>query len=219
MARQERKFHYIYKITCKVTNKFYVGMHSTDNLNDGYFGSGTRLAYSKRKHGLDNHIKEILEFLTDRESLKARETEIITEDFIKDPLCMNLKPGGYGGFCNETHRQNFYAAGNTAAITRLKELQHNNEWVNWNKQIHKTKWGSIDYRNKMFLIFLNNNPFKNKQHSEETKQLMREKANQRVGNKNSQYGTCWITNELENKKIRKGESIPDGWHLGRKILN
>ena len=37
------------------------------------------------------------------------------------------------------------------------------------------------------------------------------------GTDNSQYGTCWITNEIENKKIHKGDLIPEGWRLGRRI--
>lgn len=31
----ERKFHYIYKIT-RFDGKYYIGMHSTDDLDDGY---------------------------------------------------------------------------------------------------------------------------------------------------------------------------------------
>ncbi len=38
------------------------------------------------------------------------------------------------------------------------------------------------------------------------------------GIKNSQYGTMWITNEKENKKIKKNASIPAGWRKGRTIL-
>jgi len=37
------------------------------------------------------------------------------------------------------------------------------------------------------------------------------------GTKNSQYGTCWITNGMGSKKIFKGDVIPEGWMLGRKI--
>lgn len=34
--------------------------------------------------------------------------------------------------------------------------------------------------------------------------------------KNSQYGTMWITNGRENKKIKKDvDNIPDGWYKGR----
>jgi hypothetical protein len=34
---------------------------------------------------------------------------------------------------------------------------------------------------------------------------------------NSQFGTCWITNGNENKKIKKEDKISNGWKLGRKI--
>jgi hypothetical protein len=40
-----------------------------------------------------------------------------------------------------------------------------------------------------------------------------------IGNKNSQYDTCWITNEKESKKIKKRDLIPDGWKLGRTLSN
>lgn len=36
-----KKYHYFYKITNTINNKYYYGVHSTDNLNDGYMGSGT----------------------------------------------------------------------------------------------------------------------------------------------------------------------------------
>lgn len=61
--------------------------------------------------------------------------------------------------------------------------------------------------------------FKGKKHSEETKKKigLANSANQK-GVGNSQYGTCWITNGTENKKIKKGDSLPVGFRLGR-IMN
>ena len=216
MARKERKFHYIYKITCIVTNKFYVGMHSTDNLNDGYMGSGTRLGYSKRKHGVENHTKEILEFLSDRNSLKAREIEIITEDFIKDPFCMNLKPGGYGGFCNEEHKKTFIDSCipvRSAALLKGRETQSKNWKSNPEWRAKRIEGRQLGRRRNN----VNDKTFLGKTHTDDTKQLMREKAQQRVGDKNSQYGTFWITNGKDNKKIRLNEAIPEGWQKGRTI--
>jgi len=36
-----------------------------------------------------------------------------------------------------------------------------------------------------------------------------------TGEKNSQYGTMWITNGNINKKVKCDDIIPDGWYKGR----
>ena len=98
MARKPKKYHYIYKTTCTVTGKFYVGMHSSDSLDDGYLGSGKILGYSRKKYGDENHVREILEFCASRDELKQREKEIVNEEMLANPLNINLKYGGEGGF-------------------------------------------------------------------------------------------------------------------------
>jgi hypothetical protein len=35
------------------------------------------------------------------------------------------------------------------------------------------------------------------------------------GEKNSQFGSMWITNEIENKKVKKDSEIPSGYRRGR----
>jgi len=91
-----RKYHIIYKTTCMINGNFYIGMHSTDNLNDGYLGSGTRLRRSIAKHGAEQHCVEVLEHLHDRTSLAKRETELVNEQLLLNKRCMNLIPGGTG---------------------------------------------------------------------------------------------------------------------------
>jgi hypothetical protein len=38
-----------------------------------------------------------------------------------------------------------------------------------------------------------------------------------AGNKNSQFGSHWVTDGLQNKKIKKSDTIPTGWAIGRKV--
>jgi hypothetical protein len=53
----EKKYNYFYKITNNINNHFYYGIHSTDNINDGYMGSGRRLNRALKKYGIANFNK------------------------------------------------------------------------------------------------------------------------------------------------------------------
>ena len=209
MARKESNIHYIYKTTCNVTGRWYIGMHSTSNLEDGYMGSGKILRYSIRKYGKDNHTKEILEYFNSRKELVLREVEIVNLELISDGLCMNLKEGGSGGggFWSEEHKLKCQLAGNKTFVDKIKNNENfknviTNTLKENNKKAHEN--GNCSYNN-----------FKDKKHSNETKQLISEiKRGTGTGETNSQYGTCWITNGIENKKIKKEDFDSyqlDGW--------
>ena len=88
------KYHYFYRIINKNTNQYYFGIHSTNNLNDNYMGSGTFLKKEYREHGKENFIKEILKFFDDRKTLLEYEKKIVNEDILSDPLCLNIAKGG-----------------------------------------------------------------------------------------------------------------------------
>lgn len=211
MPRKAHKYHYIYKTTCNLTGKYYIGMHSCSDLEDGYMGSGKRLRRSLNKYGIENHTKEILEFLNDRESLAIRESEIVNEQSIEDPLCMNLKPGGFGGFSIEQQKLNAHKSNE-----RQKILKEDPEWVK-RKSIKMSESLNSQYesgkREKKYFYDWNG-----KNHTEETKLKMRTSSKGNGSSvENSQYGTCWITNGIDNKKIHKGDLIPENWKLGRKI--
>lgn len=62
--------------------------------------------------------------------------------------------------------------------------------------------------------------FTGKSHSRKTRQAIGE-ANSvaQAGTRNSQYGSCWITNGSVSKKIPKSETIPLGWRPGRAGAN
>jgi len=211
MARKEKQYHFIYKTTNLLNGKYYYGMHSTDNLDDGYLGSGKRLRYSINKHGEVNHIREIIEYLPDRESLISREKEIINLNEVAKEDCLNLKVGGDGGAQLPEKQRNWILAGSKGFTNRIKNdeefrIKITNHLIIQTKENHKK--GKYQY-----------NTFTDRNHTEETKRKMScAKIGTGTGCNNSQYGTCWITKEGVNKKIKKelvGEYVNNGWILGR----
>jgi hypothetical protein len=212
MARKEKRFHYLYKIVNIKNDKYYIGMHSTDNLDDGYMGGGKRITNSVRKHGKDSHTKEILEYFNDRESLRQREIELVNEDLLNDPMCMNLQPGGGGGLVNKNHMEKFTKAGAIAFSNKVKTdpnfrkelLEHISKIL---KKTHSE--GKVRY-----------DTFKDKHHTDDSKKLISEKNKiAQLGTKNSQFGTFWINKDTEIKKIKSHEFIlyeGNGWKRGRK---
>lgn len=91
--------HYtIYKITNLINGKIYIGKHQTEDLNDGYMGSGKRLALAIEKHGIKNFKKEILFQFDNEDDMNAKEAELVTEEFVKENTNYNLCPGGHGGW-------------------------------------------------------------------------------------------------------------------------
>ena len=105
MSNPEKKYHFIYKTTCLINKKYYIGMHSTDNLDDGYMGSGKALKFSITRYGKENHIVEILEMVDSRQMLAEREKAIVTLSKVKDGKCMNLNVGGIGGFMRKAKKK------------------------------------------------------------------------------------------------------------------
>lgn len=208
-------FHYLYKVTCLVTNKFYVGIHSTNSLDDGYFGSGKHLKRSISKHGKENHTIEIMGFYKDRSSLVEAEKILITEDFLSNPLTMNLKLGGEGGrgWSRKEQQDN-----NRKSMDRQRWLKENDsDWVE-KKSKNMSESLKLAYAEGRKESKTPN--WKGRKHSEETKKKLSKISSERnSGQNNPSYGTMWIYNKetFECKKINKLDSIPDGWCRGRKI--
>lgn len=210
MIKKIYQYYYIYKTTNQINGKFYIGMHCTDNLNDGYIGSGTQLKRSIIKHGKENFKREILEFLPNKEELIKREKEIINEEVLNDPNSMNLQPGGGGGLTTDEHKRKFFRAGGLATLELLKQYRENH--------LEKMKTDK-EYR-ELYVSKLKggNNYWLGKHHNDETKKKIGESNSiKQKGTLNSQFGTCWITNGIENKKVKKEDTIPEGWELGRTL--
>lgn len=286
------KYNYFYKITNLINGKYYYGIHSTNNLEDGYMGSGTLLHKAYKKYGIENFNKEILKYFDTRKELCEYEEEVVNEVVIKDLESYNIKIGGEN-FCTlytisvKDKDGNYFRCKpddpkylSREYIPNCKNLSFVRDkltdklrWIdkdeyNLNKDKYipfstdtirvidnidnKEKFISIDefYCNKdryiswsknKILVKENNKYFmidKNdkriisgelkqmwfgKKHNKESINKMKttmKNINHQKGEKNSQYGTCWIHNNEKSIKIKKEkleEYLLNGWIKGRKI--
>jgi len=217
-------YYTIYKTTNKLNGKIYIGAHKTKNLDDGYLGSGLHLGRSIKKYGVENFEKEILAVFDNKKDMFEMESVLVNEDFVEDKSTYNLKLGGQGGFDHlndgsPEHIARCIKCGNKSkfknALVKQKWLRENDqEW--FKKRIQRCNESRIKY-------FQNHDgTFKGKKHTEETKRKIGDaNSKSNKGSKNPHYGTMWISNiELkESKRIKKTESIPEGWVKGRNKWN
>ena len=91
-----KKFNFVYLTTNLITSRKYVGSHETNNLEDGYLGSGVYIKNSLKLHGKEMFTREILE-----ECDKIQDARLLEESYIDK--YNTLYPTGYnmsvtGGF-------------------------------------------------------------------------------------------------------------------------
>jgi hypothetical protein len=127
-------YYTVYKITNKLNNKYYIGVHKTKNINDRYFGSGKIIKEAIAKYNKINFIKEVLYVYTTKDEAYLKEKELVNKITLQDPLMYNIQEGGiptadwvdnrrinhsknisgenhhfYGKKLTETHRNNISA--------------------------------------------------------------------------------------------------------------
>jgi ribonuclease HII len=193
-------------------------MHSTDKLNDGYLGSGKILWYSRKKYGDENHPIEILEFCSTRAELKIREKQIVNEDLLADPLNINLKYGGEGGWDHLNKNSDMQRAKNRKANAKMKVLRETDpEWVSVKaEKLSKSLQQQYATGTRCPPGWSQSATLAAASPEAKIKRKQTMAANKHSqGEKNSQFGSEWITDGLVSKKIKKGEPYPSGFRKGR----
>ena len=217
-------YYYLYQIRNKINNKIYIGIHKTQNLNDGYMGSGSYLKKAKEKYGIENFEKTILEFFESNEELLKAEADIVTEEFLDRQDVYNLVLGGIQSSFDHINKYGFNLYGANGENGKKNLTNQPNSKTLRDMLVERGTWET--YKEKMSRSILKlyeggfENPFLGKKHSEQVKKRIGEKnSKHQTGTGNSQYGTRWIYNtELKiSKKIKKDEVTPDGWFEGRRL--
>jgi hypothetical protein len=197
--KYDYKYHYFYKITNLINNHFYYGVHNTNNLDDGYMGSGVRLQYAYKKYGIENFKKEILKYFDTKEEAFEYESNIVNENLVYDDNCYNLSPGGKGGF-----------------IPNIKDF------IRFNPLKGKL---CVKYKNTKEYFLIDKNEYDsnvydtnwtNRHHKEESCQKIRKTLTP----KESKNNHIWVNDGNGNVKYldkrKLNEYLKNGWQLGRK---
>lgn len=91
-----KKYHFVYKTTCNITNHYYFGVHSTDDINDQYLGSGIKFRNYVKKYKKNNFVRKIVKIYETREKAFEYENQLLTKAILNDCMCLNVIEGGKG---------------------------------------------------------------------------------------------------------------------------
>jgi hypothetical protein len=175
-----------------------------------------------RSIGIENFEKEILIEASSSEEMFERERELVE----LGPHSYNLKEGGEGGFdyILSNRLQGFCdlalaKKGRALANISLEE-KHGDEWRSAIGRLggvatKEKGLGIFDpiHRSVVRVAQLQTNAAMQKK-KETFKQIGHSQ-----GERNSQFGTMWITDDHVSRKIKKTDPIPEGWRKGRRIKN
>lgn len=92
------RYYYFYKTTNIINGKVYYGVHSTQNIEDSYLGSGKAIKAAIKKYGRKSFTRDILIWFDDEVSMYDYEKNFITEEVVQDVSTYNQTLGGVGGF-------------------------------------------------------------------------------------------------------------------------
>lgn len=204
-------FYTIYKTTNLLNGKIYIGKHQTKDLNDGYMGSGINITRAIKKYGVQNFEKHILFVFQTEEEMNLKEAEIVDDEFVLREDTYNICAGGKGGW--GYYNKNF----DSGMKGKKQTVKQKNTAKKTMLALHNDLYNNASKKEEWKKSLIGRNPsFKGKTHNNETKEKMSAaKKGKYTGEKNSQFGTMWITNGKENKKIKKDSDIPDAWYKGR----
>jgi hypothetical protein len=193
-----------------VNGKTYVGKHKTDDLDDGYMGSGKLLKAAIRKHGLENFVKEILEVHETEEAMNEAEARLVE----LGPNSYNLCPGGQGGWgyvnengLNDTEKKR------AAALKSFPKAQERQRFLLKNDEAYRNRFRHRISEGQKGRI----GSFTGRRHTEEAKMKMQ--MIDRTRDRNSQWGTRWMNLNGAPKKVRAEEVdtyVNLGYVFGRK---
>lgn len=91
------KYHIVYKTINLINNYEYIGIHSTNDINDGYIGSGIKLKQAISEYGKPNFNREVLNICETRQQALDIEKKLVDKWYVLRCDTYNLELGGHQG--------------------------------------------------------------------------------------------------------------------------
>ena len=209
-----KTYYYLYQITNLVNAKIYVGVHKTSDINDEYMGSGKVIRSAIQKYGANNFKKDILEFFDTSEAMYAREKEIVTDEFLLREDVYNLRRGGTGGF-DYLNKTGLNILGHHKSYERRVATLLANQKIIRASGHHIKNYQIPGFKSEENQKLMVKNAQSEKARLKRITSMQINGHSQ--GDKNSQFGTVWVTNGERNIKIKKDSILPKGFSKGRTI--
>lgn len=184
-------YYIVYETTNNVNGKKYRGIHKTQDLDDGYLGSGKLLKKAINKYGPENFSKVILEICSSSEDLYEKEKFYVNEDWISNNETYNLKLGGEGGW---------------------DYINKNSSFIRWTDEKRKKQSDLIKEKRAR-------GEFKAKRPMSEIKSFLGKTHSEESRKKISENNGCKLTNDEILERIEQWNSIPSGRGKIQKIAN
>ena len=208
------KYYIVYKTTHVPTKQYYIGMHCTNNLDDGYYGSGEKLKSLISEKGTEDLKRQILAHATNKRQLMALEGFYIDRQNVTDELCLNISSG------LSKEKQNKVRSDNNRVLDLEYEIEDLQKKYNWKCKLieelrNKKEYGLDDeiHRLKKELSFFRDNDYfvimkiaidsKDEEIKNKTKQI-KELSNiiEDVNSTIPQYDEIILNKQVEIKELK-----------------
>ena len=225
----------IYKTTCLINNKIYIGQRVIQNhntLDSYYLGSGKKILRAINKYGRDNFERKIICVIRDKNQALLDKME---EFFIKKFDSTNIKIGynilsgtSYRFGCGSPMKNPIIAARVTKKLSGRRGAKRSEQGKK-NISIGTKKSWAFDFerRKKMSELMKRKMTPEHREHLSKLKKGIKfteeHKNNIKLhhadfsGSKHPLFGVRykWITDGLTNKRVSLETEIPEGWWNGK----
>lgn len=181
---------YIYKTTCLVNGKIYIGQSIKEpSTSQNYLGSGTLVCLAIKKYGKQNFSKEVLRDNIENQKLLNTWEQLYIKKFnsMNKDIGYNILPGTSNCFCfvnpatlpEVREKMRLKRIGMKLSDITKAKLSEAHKGKVFSEET-KEKLRTAYYENKPPHLYSNESPMKGKKHSEETKIKI---GNKRIGKK------------------------------------